>query len=76
MIKQFTLKKSSISNVQQQIDNDPANRQSGSPAVRQAIHPAGRQDVALNLFFVIITFSIVAIMPSFQTLKAQEICKL
>ena len=73
MVNQFTLRKSSISNIQQQIDNYQAVGQTGNLAIRQSGNPAGWQTVALNFFFVIITFSIVAITP-FQTLKAQVTC--
>ena len=75
MIKQFTLTKSSISNiqsVQQQIDNYQMLSPSVHPAVGQTGIPADWQGVALNFFFVIITFFIVAMTPSFQALNAQE----
>lgn len=83
MISKFTLKKSSRSKIKQ-INNlavgqsgNRAVRQSGNQAVGQSGKPAIRQSVVLNFFLVIITFSIVTIIPSFQPLKADALnpCK-
>ena len=72
MINKFTFKKSNSFKIKQ--INNQADWQSGKQAVRQSGSPGIRQPILLNFFFVIITFSIVTIMPSFQTLKADN-CK-
>ena len=72
MISKFTLKK--LGNVANRQFSYQTVGQSGKPVDWQSGSPGIRQPILLNFFFVIITFSIVMMMPSFQTLKAEAGC--
>ena len=56
MVRQFTLKKSSSSNIQYTKINNPAIRQTGEQAARQSGNRASWQAVALNFFFCYYNF--------------------